>query len=565
MTEVYFLPISGQDEIGGGCFALILNDDIFLFDAGAKYPYQNSLGIKKILPDSVWLTLNKNKIKGIFIGEPSSLTTDGLLSLVSKINPDLPVYVTELGKVFIDINLAYELHNANQKFNYVIIQPKIPFYVDKHKIIPFSTFSSVPFSVGFLIKDIDGDIVILDNFIVSSDYSKLFNNGLFELSTLSKNVKLLVCGVGNVSNSTTFTTPGYQVRDSLHEIISTAKGRVVVSMYDHELYYLYVLASVAKQTHRPLIIYSLTGVSVFSTTIKMKLFSNNNLVTLPLSEINGSDNAIIVIISKISELFPILLDIVNEEDQKLTLQKDDLFILATSKIAGMEKVEADTIDAFTRSEIPMIKLPKTSLPVRASVEDQKLLIKLLKPKHIIPINGLYRNFVDYADNMFSTGINSNSIHYIYNGEVFDVNNPKSPMEQIAITEKYVGNSTYSNEIDFPIIYEREKMSTEGFVNMVVLFSIVEGKINLLQFNIDLIGVVDKTFLDSSKYNDITVELKKRVNTYFESLASSSYDNKEIKLYLKKIAEKYLEKQLNKKPLVLPILLQIKKDKIAKSN
>lgn len=565
MTDLYFLPISGQDEIGGGCYALVLGNDIFLFDAGAKYPYQNTLGIKKIVPDTNWLVLNKNKIKGIFIGEPSSLTTDGLFYVASKLNPNIPIYVTEIGKVFIDVNLGPELHNSNQSFNYVIIQPKIPFYVNKHKIIPFSTFSSVPLSVGFLIKDVDGDIVIINDFIISSDFSKLYNNSITDLSTLTKNVKLLVCGVGNVSNSSSFTTPSYQIRDHLYDTISNARGRVIVSMYDHELYYLYVLASVAKQTHRPLIIYSLTGVNIFSTSIKMKLFNNNNLVTLPLSEINSSDNAIIVIVAKISELYPILLDIVNEEDQKLTIQKDDIFILATSRIAGIEKVEADTIDTFTKSEIPMVKLPKTVLPVKASVEDHKFLIKLLKPKHIIPINGLYRNFVDYADNMFSTGIGSSSIHFIYNGEVFDVNNPKSTLEHINISEKYVGSNNYNNEIDFPIIYEREKMSTDGFANMIVLFSIANNKIDLIKFNINLIGVVDKSFLSSARYSEITSELKKKIVTYFDSLTAATYDNKEIKVYLKKIAEKYLEKQLNKKPLVLPILLQIKKDKMLKTN
>ncbi|MBO6104157.1 hypothetical protein II941_04205 [bacterium] len=52
MTELYFLPLAGQDEYGGGCFALIINDDIFIFDAGAKKPFQNALGVKRVLPDT---------------------------------------------------------------------------------------------------------------------------------------------------------------------------------------------------------------------------------------------------------------------------------------------------------------------------------------------------------------------------------------------------------------------------------------------------------------------------------------------------------------------------------
>ena len=562
MTNLYFLPLSGQDENGSGCYALIIDDEIYLFDAGAKRPFQNTLGVKKILPDTNWLALNKNKIKAIFIGEPSSLTTDGLYYLVNKVNPNLPVYVTELGKMFIEANFNYEIHklNDNFTFNFKIIQLKDPIYINNRKIIPFSTFSPIPYSVGFLIKDIDGDIVIINNFIINNDYSKLFNNGLLDLTLLTKNVKLLVAGVGNVSNSKTFTAPGFHIREFMYDQISVAKGRVIVALYDHELYYLYALASVAKQCHKPFIVYSLTSVNVFAASIKQKLFNSNNLVTLPLSEMNNSDNAIIVIIAKISELYPLLIDIINEDDKKLIVKKDDLFILCTNKIAGIEKLEADTIDAFTRSEIPMIKIPKTTLPIRASVEDQKFLIKLLKPKHIILTNGLYRNFIDYTNAIITTGINPNCVHIVYNGEVFDVNHPEAKLEHIVINEKYVGSSSLNSEIDYPILFEREKMSTDGFANAIVLFQINKDKIKLLNFSLNLLGVVDKTFLESNKYKEILKELLNKLNNHFDSLSTKDYDNKELKNNIKKITEKYLEKQLNKKPLVLVILSQIKIEK-----
>lgn len=548
MTDLYLLPISGQDEIGGGCYALCINDDIFLFNAGAKQPYQNNtLGIKRILPDSDWLISNKTKIKGIFIGEPSTMMVDGLLHLVTNINPYMPIYTTELGKTFIESNFNYEIYRnqLNFRFNFKIIKPLEIFYVGNHKIIPFTVFSAIPLSVGFIIKDGDGDIVFLNNFILCNDYSKLFNDSLPLLPAIVKDVKLLIVGVGNVSYSKSFTTPSFQVRDYLYNLVSQASGRIIAGIYDTDLYYLYALASVAKQTHRPLIIYSSSSINVFSNSIKLKLFANNNLLTLPLTEANNSDNAIIVIVSRINELFPLLMDIVNEEDKKITLKKDDLFLLLTNKIAGVEKLEADTIDAYTRSEILMIKLPKNTLPIKASVEDHKYLIKLLNPKHIIPINGLYRNFVDYADNMLSTGIKYDTVNFVYNGEMININKVSEVKQNIVVTEKYVGNNFYNNEIDYQILFERERMATDGFINFIVLFSIKEKEIQLVKFNLDFIGVVDKTFLNSEKYKNILKELDTKLNTYFKSLLPSEYNNKELKNSLRKIVEKYLEKQFRK--------------------
>ena len=563
MTELYFLPLAGQDEYGGGCFALIINDDIFIFDAGAKKPFQNALGVKRVLPDTNWLELNKEKVKGVLIGNPSSLTTDGLLHLVNKINPKLPVYVTELGKMFIEPNFSHEIHkcDSNFSFNFHIINPRGPFYVAYHKIIPFTTFSGVPLSVGFIIKDNDGDVIIINDFILNNDYSKLYINSLSELPLLAHNVKLLIVSAGNVSNSIGFTTPNFKIENFILNSLQNSHGRVIICFYEDQLYYLYALAKMARQLHRTFIIYSMASVNVFAASIKMKLFNSNNLITLPIAEINNSDNSIIAVVNKVSELYGTLKSIIAESDKHLIAKKDDLFLLCTGRVPGVEKIEADIIDDYTKAEIPMIKMPSEILPIKASAEDQKYLIRLVKPRHVIPINGLYKDFVNYRDAISATGINPDLVHIVYNGEVFNLNKPNDKMEHVALTEKYVDNLMFDNEVDYPILFERERMSTDGFAQLIVLFSIVKDKVILVKSDLNLVGVVDKSFLESIKYKDILNLLWEKIKTYFSTLNSKDYDNKEMKNSLKKITDKFLEKQLNKKPLLLVIISQVKSDEL----
>ena len=293
----------------------------------------------------------------------------------------------------------------------------------------------------------------------------------------------------------------------------------------------------------------MASVNVFAASIKMKLFNSNNLITLPISEINNTDNSIIAVVNKVSELYGTLKSIIAESDKHLIAKKDDLFLLCTGRIPGVEKIEADIIDDYTKAEIPMIKMPSDILPIKASVEDQKYLIRLVKPRHVIPINGLYKDFVNYRDAISATGINPELVHIVYNGEVFNLNKPNDKMEHVALTEKYVDN----------LMFERERMSTDGFAQLIILFSIIKDKVILVKSDLNLVGVVDKSFLESTKYKELLNLLWEKIKTYFSTLNSKDYDNKEMKNSLKKITDKFLEKQLNKKPLLLVIISQIKSD------
>ena len=67
MTDLSIIPFGGVRENGKNMYAITVNDEIFIFDAGLKYPETDQLGVDVVVPDFDYLIKNNDKIAGVFL------------------------------------------------------------------------------------------------------------------------------------------------------------------------------------------------------------------------------------------------------------------------------------------------------------------------------------------------------------------------------------------------------------------------------------------------------------------------------------------------------------------
>lgn len=67
MSKVRIFALGGLDEDGKNMLVVEVNDNIFVIEAGLKYPDSETLGVEFIIPDFNYLIQNKDRVKGIFI------------------------------------------------------------------------------------------------------------------------------------------------------------------------------------------------------------------------------------------------------------------------------------------------------------------------------------------------------------------------------------------------------------------------------------------------------------------------------------------------------------------
>ena len=559
MAKIQILPLGGQDERGKNCYIVQVDDDIYVFDAGVKVPINGQLGVSMITPDFSYLAKFSNKIKGIFIGYPSFNNYAGLPYLLKQINPNIPVFCNSIAKIIIETYYEKKLKGLkfpNPKIR--VVDPMKDIKVGKNIITPFKITNSISESLGWVIKTEDGAIVFADEFMINHDKSKAFDSQIQHINSITqKNTLAFLPSLGNVGNFKGYTAPNHKNYNYYDALIDSAKGRVIVAVNDRDMYTVYNLAQIAKAKGRPFSIYGNTFMNAFSGLVKGKLLNTKGLNCLPIAEINNSENAVVVCTGTQDSLFKKLFMIADGQVNMLQLKDTDTFVLGTQLVPGYEGHAARLMDALSRLDIDSYIIPRTILPMNASNEDHKNFVSLLQPKYIFPIQGLYKSVVKYQELMTQTWIKKDQVIYLDNGEGVQIMNGQLNNKKVAakLTEKYIGNAG-AIDVGASILYEREQMGDSG----IILLNLVLDKKN--QKFVDMVsvndfGVVTKDKETVDSFNEVIQQFKETIHDFvvYDS-NKKKVDVKETKVLMKKYFTKLFEKKFNKRPLVLPSIIEV---------
>ncbi|MDE6472920.1 MAG: ribonuclease J [Ureaplasma sp.] len=557
--QIKFIALGGQDERGKNCYLIEYNNDIFIFNIGVKMPINGALGINMITVSFKYLLENKNRIKGIFVGTANFSNIGGLQFLLQELNMDIPIYTSSIGKSIIDCYFEKKVRTKKEILYHIVVLNSLhTFKINNVEFVPFRVSNYLPESFGWVIKTPIGSIVFIDDFFINNNKLKGFNSQLNYLPNIigKSEVLALIVGMGNVGKYDGFTAPNYKTEGFYEGIVNSCPGRIIVALNDYNAYSILVLAALAREKSRPFIIYSTTFINTFNTIIKNKMFNPKHLIAMPISSIKNSENSIVIISETEENLYKKLFSMASNQIPSIPINEKDTFVLGTHLVPGYESHAAKLLDELSRQNLKIYTLPKTVLPLTASNEDQKFLIDLLKPKAIFPIEGYYMNFVRYQK-VSSKCIKSNDVHFLDNGDCALISKDEIKIERDNIENnglKYISvNGVLDSQTS--VLSERKQMSTSGVIMTNVFLDKKEQKFYSYHY-LKSIGLVI-----NEKDNYLLDVLNEKFNLFLTKAIAYKDDNKTIdtvttKNNLKKNILRFFEKKTNKKPLVLPTIIEV---------
>ena len=551
--ETRFIILGGLGEIGKNMYAIEHQDEIILIDAGISFAELTMLGIDYTIPDYSYLKENENKIKALFITHGHEDHIGAIPILIQSVNIQ-NIYAPNQAYELIKMKLS----DRNIRFdNLFAYQSDDVFKFKYFEVDFFRTTHSVPDSHGIRIKTPNGTIVTTGDFKFDftpigpmADLHKMAHIGEEGVDLLiSDSTNALNEGISNSESS---------VDAALNDIFDTeTNSRIIIATFASNIYRLKHIVETCYKHKRKICIFGRSMEANIQISIKGGYINHKELFIYP-EEANQLKPKEVCILCTGSQGEPLaaLSRIANLEHKHIKLRPDDVVIFSSSPIPGnalsisrtINKLCLQGVKVYTNTTISDIHTSG-----HANKEELKLMIRLLKPKYMLPFHGEYRMLKSHADLANMCGVSKENTFILDNGDTLILNNhtitqvPKIKMDDIYI------DSNSASEVATQVIRDRKIMASDGILVIVANIDMKNKKLltkpnivtrGFIQVN-DNIELINMLEIKSSLL--ITTKLKENNINY-----------QDIKSYLQTNINTYIMELTGRKPIILPIILDIKR-------
>lgn len=563
MDKIKILGLAGLDESGRDCYVLEINDDMFVIEAGSSLPDKTIPGVDYLLPNADYIKKNKDRLKAYIIthGHDESMAS---LKYFYKKAP-APIYCTKTTKqsiIYQGIIIGVDvLKTVGMKFE--IVKPSDDVVIAGHKVHFFQTCHNISNSMGIVFETDRGNIVYTSDFIV--DYSlndETYHFDLLKLSSLAEKDTLLLISPSKGANQPGYCAPKHRLFNHIEKYFEDPEKRIFATCFWQNMFRIREICKLCKKYHKKVYPYDDYTRKVLSmiTNLEPGMLVESDIISKEDFLRIKPQDMLVLILGHDKEIFNkiIALSLNSQEDKRISLSKNDVFISGALPLPTQEVIATKAHDGLYRTGCEVVWLKSKDLSsMHAHQDDLQVFLAILRPKYYLPVRGPYVKLLANARLAASMGIglNYNNIFMIDNGDelIFD-DKPKPTIianatNKIDTTPILVDGFGFS-DIAQNVIDERNRLSQDGTV-------VVAGTVDLTERK--LVAGPDCQMRGFVYVKEAEPLLKSVANIYADEIKSAfrKYDNPNWNEVRENIAERsthFIKRENGREPLVIPVIV-----------
>jgi len=549
-SSLLVIPLGGVEEIGLNMAIFQYADDLIVVDAGLMFPEEDMLGVDFVIPDFTYILENREKVKGIIITHGHEDHTGALPFLLKEIN--VPVFGTPLTLALIREKLKE--HNLTD-INLIPVKPRDIVNIGVFSIEFIRVTHSIVDGVALGINTPLGSIVHTGDFKLDPTPVDGELMDFHKFTEYGERGTLLMLSDSTNAEKGGFTFSEKEVRRAFEDIFSRAKGRIIIATFASNIHRIQQAIDVAVMNKRRVIMCGRSIVSNSQIALDLGYLKMPENTWVRLEHINDlpDDEVVIITTGSQGEPMSVLSRIATDEHKYIKIKKGDTVILSAKMIPGNERSIGKIINHLMRRGADVIyeKVSEIHVSGHASKEELKLMMNLVKPKYFMPIHGEYRHLKYHAKLAEKLDIPPENIFIMENGTIFEITeagawkNGKINSGRIFIDGKGISG------VEDIVLRDRRRLAHDGIV--IVLLGIERTTKRVVSGP----DIISRGFVFEDVSQDIINEARDLMANILTGLDDDIIsDVSLIQAKLRNTLKKYLRNKMDRKPLIMPIIMEL---------
>ena len=553
MSNIKLIALGGVRENGKNLYIAEVDESIFVLDVGLKYPENEQLGVDFVIPNMDYLFENKDRIAGVFLTHGHADAIGALPYLLAETK--VPVFgselTIELAKLFVKGN------DTVKKFNdFHVIDEDTEIDFGGTVVSFFKTTHSIPESLGIVLKTSEGNIVYTGDFKFDQTASQSYATDFARLAEIGREGVLALLSDSANADSNIQVASESEVAKEISNTIGDWEGRVIVAAVASNLSRIQQVFEAAARTGRRVVLTGFGIENIVRTAIRLKKLSlvDERLLIKPKEMSKFEDHELIILeTGRMGEPINGLRKMSIGRHRYVEIKENDLVYIVTTPSIAKEALVA-RVENMIYQAGGVVKLITQDLRVsgHGNERDLQLMLNLLQPKFLFPIQGEYRELAAHAKAAMAIGMLPENIFIPKRGSIMEYEKGDFVPSGAVSSGDVMIDGNAIGDVGNIVLRDRKVLSEDGIFIVAITVNRRDKKI------ISKAKVHTRGFVYVKKSRDILRESADLINKTVEDyLAKDNFDWGELKGSVRDNLAKYLFEQTKRRPAILPVVMEVR--------
>ena len=545
-AKIRITPLGGLGEIGGNIAVFETENEAILVDVGMSFPDEEMHGVDILIPDFSYLREIRKKIVGIIITHAHEDHIGAMPYLFKEMQ--FPVYGTPLPLAMIASKFdEHHLKEFKKHFN-PVEKRKVYKIGNDFEIEWMHMTHSILDSSSIAITTAAGTVIHTGDFKIDHTPVDGYPADLHRLAHYGEKGVLCLLSDSTNSHNPNPTPSELSVAPALDRVFYKAEGRVILSTFSSNIHRVYQAIQCGIKYGRKVCVIGRSMERNIEIAMQYDYIRFPKNIFVDADEVASLNDKEVLIVTTGSqgEANSALFRMSIGEHRHIKIKPNDLIVLSSRAIPGNEGSISQMLNHLQKCGAKVANDRDIHVSGHASMEEQKLMLRLVNPKFFLPVHGEYNHVMKHKETAIACGVPERNILLMTDGEQIEVA-PKymRKVKTVKTGKTYIDNQN-NHEIEDDIVLDRQKLASEGIVMIVAEVSEQNAQM-LSRPKVTTFGIIadkrDKAFAK---------EVEGIIENFLINMKPGLIGNpKTLEGDLRQVVRKHIYRKMKKYPLIVP--------------